>query len=118
MINQVPDNPLANSGGIEGGARPPKLRSALDLMRRRIEKVERLTAEDTEANLTFARSIRDCEQATERERLRAAELIEAIIAKSMDMASKLADTERLDDPSKATERIEVVFKDRLPTRED
>lgn len=96
------------NGGALGGGVTPGGRSSLRLLQTLVSKGQSVLDNDFEAMLAFARNLRDDKDASDRDRLRANELIATITAKAADKAVDLDKIERLDtggDTERATLRV-------------
>ena len=82
-------------------------RAHLWLLQRMVEHSTNLADIEIEKTVRMAVSIRDDPDATRRDRMRAGELINALVAKGVDVAMYLHKNERLDD-GHLTERVEHV----------
>lgn len=93
----------------------PGVRSSLRLLQTMVNRGQRILDEDFDAMLTFAKSVRDDENASDRDRLRANELIATLASRAADKAVDLDKIERLDG-GKPTERHDVTVQQREAVR--
>lgn len=70
------------------------LRSALRVLTRRLEQREKIDESELDANIRFAKAVRDDETCDARSRLRAAEFIQKVADQALEIAKHLDDKER------------------------
>jgi hypothetical protein len=78
-------------------------------MQRVVNASEQLADKQLVKMINFAVSVRDNEDASDRDRMRAVELLNAMIAKGVDVAQYIDKLDRIDS-GKPTERTEVTLK--------
>lgn len=88
-----------NGGGIGNGGR-----AALRFLQSQITRGEKISDEQAGANLKFAQGIRDNPQSSDRDRLRAMELIEAMVARAITVAMEQNKYDRID-AGDATDKV-------------
>lgn len=107
-------NPSSDSPGDKGGVPGvPGVRSAIQYLKRQLADSDVLMDDELAKSIRFAVNVRDDPNMGPRERLRASELLESIRARGIDLAKYIDERDRVDKGG-ATERVEVVFVDRLP----
>lgn len=102
-IAPVGESSLAHPGGAKGGG-APKVRAYMLHMARVLDKADDLLGTEWEANAKFARSVRDCQELPARDRIRAAELLDAMAARGLVAANKIAEIE---EPKQASAQVNV-----------
>lgn len=105
---------LNGEAGAMGAVRPHGHRAYAALLQRMVEKAESLADGEIAKIVTFAVRIRDDETLTPRDRMRASELLTALISKGIDIALYMDKSDRAEG-GQATERIvvEYVKSDRI-----
>jgi hypothetical protein len=88
---------LSNDQSQPDPAPKPKalgLRSALSVLTRRLNKAEDIDIAELDANIRFAKNVRDDENCDVRSRLRAVEFLQAVADKGLEIAKHLDDKDR------------------------
>lgn len=107
-----------NGNGMGGKGGGMQSRTQLRLLRKLVEKADVLLEEDFEKTVEFAQNVRGDENASKRDRIRATELLNAIVKMGAQAAVDSDKIERLDE-GQATERqtVKVVYHEKpLPQR--
>lgn len=102
------EKPLGGTGGV---------RPAIAYLKRQLHATDVLLDDELRKSIEFAVNVRDSPNVGPRERLRASELLESIRARGVEIAKYIDQQDRIEG-GKSTERVEVVFVNRLPTGND
>jgi hypothetical protein len=99
---------LTKPSGGHGGGIGFGVRSALSVLQKQVTSAAVLSEQQAADNVRFAMAVRDDPLASHRDRLRAMELIESMIARGINVAMYMDKNDRLDS-GKLTENAGLTF---------